>query len=117
MALEYRTLKFPNDKDGLRQKDESITQLAASGWRVVGESIEGGHIKGGKACCLVSICLPMGFLAGRTPGSVVVSLAREAVSFSSSDTESTSALSRNARRGVGARLAFLLGRLVGRLSR
>lgn len=116
MALEYKTLKFPNDKDGLRQKDASLTQLAAGGWRVVSESVETGHTKGGEACCLASICFQMGFLAGRTPGSIVVSLAREAVSSSSPDTESGTP-SRDTRRGLAARVGFILGRLVGKLRR
>lgn len=117
MPLEYKTLKFPNDKDGIRGKDESVTRLAARGWRLVGESIEAGHIKGGKACCFASICLPTGFLSGRTSGSVVVTLAREVDSPTSPDTESTRTLSRDTRRGLAARVGFMLGRLIGKLRR
>lgn len=117
MTLEYKTLEFENDGNGLRQKDKSITQLSTSGWRVVGESIEAGHIKGGKACCLASICLPFGFLSGRTSGRIVVTLAREADSPTSPDTESTNTVSRGTSRGLGARLGFALGRWVSRLHR
>lgn len=117
MSLEYKTLKFPNDIDGLRQKDESVTRLAASGWRVVEESVETGHMRGSEACCLASICLPMGFLSGRTPGSIVVTLTREAVSSSSPDSESTSSAPSGAGRNLGARLAFVLGRLAAKLRR
>jgi hypothetical protein len=116
MADEYQTLKFANDKDGIRKKDQSVTQMATSGWRVIGESIEAGHIKGGKACCLASVCLPLGFLSGRTRGAIVVSLAREAAPSSSPDTEG-STLSRDTGRGLGARLGFILGRLAGKLRR
>ena len=111
MSSEYKTLKFPNHQEGLRQKDESLRQLAANGWHVLSESIEPGHIKGGEACCLASsCCLPMGFLARRTPGNIVVTLAREAVFPSSADTQSPLVL-QDAVQGVRRGIGFLLGRL------
>jgi hypothetical protein len=127
MAQEYKTLKFWNDSLGLRHKDRSITALAVEGWHVIGESIEAGHIKGGNACCLASICLPMGFLSGRTSGSIIVSLARERRAASPKraatttrtgpHTESINAAHRHVGRSLGARLGFVLGRLARKLRR
>ena len=78
MPLEYKTLKFRNDSAGLREKDITLARWAAAGWRITAETIEQGYMKGGEACCLASTCcLPMGFLAGRTAGFIVVSLVRD----------------------------------------
>lgn len=51
--------------------------MSAQGWYISNESIEGGHIKGGEACCGGLICLPLAATAGRTPGFIVVTYARE----------------------------------------
>jgi hypothetical protein len=77
MVRHFRTLKFPNDELGIREKNRTLTQLTTEGWHIDSESIMSGHLKGTQACCLATICLPMGFLAGRTPGEIVVSLVRE----------------------------------------
>jgi hypothetical protein len=79
MALEYRTLKFTNDARGLNEKDETLAIWTSRGWRVAAESIEPGHMKGGQICCFASVCLPLGGLAGRTSGYIVVTMAREMV--------------------------------------
>src|ERR1035441_10078825 len=63
VPLEYRTLKFPNDRQGLDEKDRTLTTLNSQGWHLVSEAIESGHFKGGEACCLASICLPFGLAA------------------------------------------------------
>jgi len=78
MALEFQTLKFSNDRVGLKEKDNAITRLSVEDWRIESESIVQGHMKGGQGCCLATICLPMGFLAGRTTGEIVVTLVRDA---------------------------------------
>ena len=78
MALEYQTLKFQNDASGLKEKDRTMARWSANGWWIVSESIEPGHMKGGQMCCFASICLPVGALAGRSAGHVVVTIAHEA---------------------------------------
>jgi hypothetical protein len=40
MALEYRTLRFANDSDGIRQKNKVTAQMAAEGWFISSEVIE-----------------------------------------------------------------------------
>lgn len=77
MPSEYITVRFPTDADGLHRRMLYSAQMGERGWRIVSESIEQGHLKGGQACCLATICLPMGFMAGRTPGIVTLTLARE----------------------------------------
>ena len=77
MALEYHTVRFSNDGSGIAQKNTYTGQMAAQGWRIASESIEPGHFKGGDACCLFVICMPLAFLAGRTPGTVVITFSRE----------------------------------------
>jgi len=57
-----------------------LTWLATRGWTVASETVEPGHMRGGQACCLASICLPLGFAAGRTPNITIVSLERESES-------------------------------------
>jgi hypothetical protein len=69
---QYHTATFSNDHDGIQGKNQFSQRMAQQGWRVASESITQGQMKGGQACCLASICLPMGFLAGRTAGSVMV---------------------------------------------
>jgi ribosomal protein L40E len=77
MALEYHTVNFTNDGRGIAQKNAYTNQMSAQGWRVTNEAIEGGHIKGGEACCGFAVCMPLAFLAGRTPGIIVTTFARE----------------------------------------
>lgn len=117
MPLEYKTLKFRNDGEGLQLKDSALTALAAEGWHVVSESIEAGHIRGSQACCLATICLPMGFLSKRTPANIVITLAREAFSSATPSTTITSASSGGNERGAAARFGRFLGRVVRRLRR
>jgi hypothetical protein len=76
-VAEYHTVKFTNDAEGIRNKNEFTGQMAAEGWRIASELIEQGHIKGGEACCGALICLPFGFLAGRTPSVITVTFVRE----------------------------------------
>jgi len=77
MPLEYKSLKFENSPAGIRSKNVSAAQLASDGWRIMSEQIDPGHIKGGQACCLATICLPLGFAAGRTTGSILVTFGRD----------------------------------------
>ena len=77
MALEYHTVNFTNDGQGIAQKNAYSNQMSAQGWRVTSEAIEAGHIRGGDACCGFMICRPLAFLAGRTPGIIVTTFARE----------------------------------------
>ena len=77
MALEYQTAVFEQDQSGLEERMRWINAMGVQGWRVASESIDPGHYKGGQACCLATVCLPMGFLAGRTSGSIRVTLCRE----------------------------------------
>jgi hypothetical protein len=76
MSLEYYTAQFENDSSGIAKKNAYTQQMAAQGWRIASEVIEQGHIKGGEACCGAVICLPMAFLAGRTPSIVTVTFVR-----------------------------------------
>lgn len=77
MALEYHTVNFTNDGQGIAQKNAYTNQMSAQGWRVAGEAIEPGHLKGGEACCGFVLCAPLAFLAGRTSGIIVTTFARE----------------------------------------
>lgn len=75
--MQYVTQRFENTQAGLAQKDVYSRQMAAQGYHIVSEQLEAGHHKGGEQCCLFTICMPCVFLAGRTPGFVVVSYGRE----------------------------------------
>jgi hypothetical protein len=75
--MEYLTKTFENTPAGLRQKDEQSRILASQGFRIIGEHIEQGHVKGEEACCGFLICAPLAFLAGRTPGNIIVTYGRE----------------------------------------
>jgi len=75
--VEYHTVNFTNDASGLRQKNAYSTQMANEGWHINTETVEAGHMRGGEACCLFVICAPLAFLAGRTPGYIVTTFARE----------------------------------------
>lgn len=77
MALEYHTVKFSNDVRGIAQKNRYCAQLAAQGWRISSEVIEQGHLKGGEACCLFTICAPLAFLSGRTSNVTVTTFERQ----------------------------------------
>lgn len=74
---EYITLQFPNDATGQRRKLEALQSYGAQGWRVVSETITPGKFKGGNACCLALICLPLAFCAGSTDGEINVTLERD----------------------------------------
>jgi hypothetical protein len=76
MQLEYQTAQFPNTFAGQKQKNEALARAAANGWKVESETLLPGHMKGEQACCLALICLPLGFLAGRTEGVVSVTCSR-----------------------------------------
>ena len=64
MALEYQTVKFANDRNGIAEKNVVTDRMARQGWAVSSEAIEQGHFKGDEACCGAMICLPCGLLAG-----------------------------------------------------
>jgi len=78
--VEFVTLKFVNDPQGIRSKNVAAVQLSHEGWRLVSEQIEQGKFRGGRACCLsTACCLPAGAMAGRTPGFIVVTFSREQI--------------------------------------
>ena len=70
--MDYVTKAFDNTPEGLKQKDAETRQMAARGYQITNEHIEQGHIKGNEQCCWALICLPGIFLAGRTPGQIIV---------------------------------------------
>lgn len=73
----YLSLRYPVTASGQELKNRSINFLQRKGWKITGETIEPGHMKGDEACCLAMICLPLGFAAGRTDHVVTVSLQYE----------------------------------------
>jgi restriction system protein len=75
--MQYVTQRFENTQAGLAQKDAYSRQMAAQGYHIVSEQLEAGHYKGGEQCCFFTLCMPCVFLAGRTPGFVVVTYGRE----------------------------------------
>lgn len=102
---EYRTERFTNDPAGLREKDSFSQRMADDGWRISSESVEPGHMKGGQACCLASCCLPLGFAAGRTSGSLVVTFTRNTESKSNGQR-----FNKPATRSVAGEIGWALGR-------
>ena len=75
--MQYVTQRFENTSAGLAQKDAYSRQMAAQGYHIVSEQLEAGHYKGGEQCCLFTLCMPCVFLAGRTPGFLVVTYGRD----------------------------------------
>jgi len=73
----FETIEFPNNAMGQATKNAVLAEARSLGWVIVSESVAAGHFKGGEACCLAVICLPLGFLAGRTDGSITVTLGWE----------------------------------------
>lgn len=71
---EMKTLSFPNTPKGQAEKNRVVSAHVTNGWTIVSETITPGHMKGGQACCLATICLPLGFAAGRTSGDISVTL-------------------------------------------
>jgi hypothetical protein len=74
-APRYETFEFPNSTAGQATKNTVLANASALGWTVVSETITPGHFKGREACCLACIWLPLGFLAGRTEGTITVTVA------------------------------------------
>ena len=75
--VEYLTGSFENTPEGLQKKDQYTREVSSYGYRIVGEQIEQGHIKGKEQCCWALICLPGIFLASRTPAKIVVTYGRD----------------------------------------
>ena len=83
---EIRTFEFPNDVNGQRQKVALLETYLATGWTLVSETVTPGHFKGDNACCLTAggfaLCgpcgAPAGLAAGRTSGTINVTLRRQA---------------------------------------
>jgi hypothetical protein len=73
---EVKTLQFLNTPEGQARKNEALVEHLQAGWSIVSETVTPGHIKGSQACCLATICLPLGFAAGRTEGVISVTLQR-----------------------------------------
>ena len=63
MGLEYQTGRFDNNSYGVEARMHWINQMAGQGWRIASETVEPGHVRGGQACCLATLCLPLGFAA------------------------------------------------------
>lgn len=74
---EFKTLQFPNTPTGQVQKVKALQHYAANGWRVVSETIVQGKFKGGKACCLFTMCAPLAFLAGQEDGVITITLQKD----------------------------------------
>jgi hypothetical protein len=77
MSKEYITLQFPNTSQGQAGKINSLKEYGAQGWTVASETITPGKFRGGNACCLALLCLPLAFLAGSTDGVINLTLERE----------------------------------------
>ncbi len=73
---EVKTLQFPNTPRGQTQKNQALAEHLQQGWKIASETITPGHMKGEEACCLAIICLPLGFAASRTAGTINVTLQR-----------------------------------------
>ncbi len=73
---EVKTVQFPNSAAGQAKKNKVLVEHLQDDWRVISETVTPGHIKGGEACCLATLCLPLGFAAGRTKGLISVTLQR-----------------------------------------
>ena len=87
MAVEYKTLTFPNNAEGQAEKIRSLQWYSSEGWEVISENITQGKFRGGTAFCLaVLICLPAAFCAGSTDGEITVTLKRDSSRLSSRDT-------------------------------
>lgn len=76
MPKEYKNLQFPNNAKGQADKLQALQNHGAEGWRVASETITQGKFKGGNACCLALLCLPLAFCAGSTDGVINVTLER-----------------------------------------
>jgi hypothetical protein len=76
MPKEYTNLQFPNNANGQAEKLQALKTYGAQGWRVASETITPGKFKGGNACCLAVLCLPLAFCAGATDGYINVTLER-----------------------------------------
>ena len=74
---DFKTLQFPNTPAGQAQKVKALQHYAANGWRVVSETVVQGKFKGGKACCLYTICPPLAFLAGQGDGVITITLQKD----------------------------------------
>lgn len=77
MPIQYETVKFLNNPKGITDKNRISREMVAQGWHISSETIEPGHIIGAEVCCGATICLPLAALAGRTPGYIVVTYARD----------------------------------------
>ena len=91
--MEYVTRKFENTNAGLSEKDQCTRELTRQGFVIISEQIEKGHIKGHEQCCWALICLPGIFLAGRTPGTILITYGME-VKFCTSCAAPTAASGR-----------------------
>jgi hypothetical protein len=64
---KFKTLTFPNNDKGQRQKIKALQKATDQGWEVVSETITQGKFKGGNACCLAFLFLPCAFCAPEAP--------------------------------------------------
>jgi hypothetical protein len=77
MAKEFMNLQFPNNAEGQTEKLKALHTYCSEEWKVVSEIIIPGQVKGGDACCLALICLPLIFFAGKTDGYINLTLERD----------------------------------------
>lgn len=73
---QFKTLQFPNTAKGQADKVRALELEAASGWRVVSETIVAGKFKTETACCFFMIFAPCAFLAGHEPDMITITLER-----------------------------------------
>ena len=74
--MEFKTVKYPNNRRGIKKKNAESVRLINEGWKIQSESIEQGKFRGGDACCFGVVCLPCAFLAGSSDGYIVVTYAK-----------------------------------------
>ena len=87
MAVEFKTLTFPNNEQGQAEKIKALQWYSEEGWEVVSENITQGRFRGTTAFCLAMlICLPAAFCAGSSDGEITVTLKRDTSRLSSRDT-------------------------------
>lgn len=87
MAVEYKTLTFPNNAQGQAEKIKSLQWYSDQGWEVISENITQGKFNGEKAFCLAAlICLPAAFCAGSEDGEITITLKRDTSRLPSRDT-------------------------------
>lgn len=84
MALDFKTLAFPNTPAGQEEKIQSLRDHAAMGWKIESEAISSGSydvdsaVKEGVCLCLACapLCAPFALLGKQKSGIIAVTLSR-----------------------------------------